>query len=161
MRKTVAMILVAVLALSLTACAKTTVTKSQYQITVFADSALEAAITEIAQAYTDSTINTNANKASEILLKFDSSDALKTAIQDGTYCDLFIPAGQEQMDGIDTAAANVLTITGAAVEGTEAAAYPASILSASDRQEATQAFIDYLHSAKAAEIFANYGFTVG
>lgn len=160
MKKTAAIILVALLALSLTACTKTTETKSQYQITVFADSALEAAITEIAQAYTNSEVNANANKESEILFKFDSSDALNTAVEGGAYCDILIPLGQEAMEGLDAASANVLTITGSAAEGSEAPAYPASIMGVSDRQDAAQAFLDYLHSAKAAEIFTTYGFTV-
>lgn len=161
MKKTAAIILAALLAVSLTACAKTTETKSQYQVTVFADSALEAAITEIAQAYTNIEDNANANEQSEILLKFDTTDALKPAIQDGAYCDIFIPLGQDTMEGLDVASASVLVVTGPAADGSEAPAYPASIMSASDRQEAAQGFLDYLHSAKAAEIFANYGFTVG
>ena len=40
----------------------------------------------------------------ELVFSFDSSGTLKTQIQEGAECDLFLSAGQRQMDQLDASA---------------------------------------------------------
>lgn len=161
MKKTVALVLLALLALGLTACAKTTETKSENQITVFAAAPLEQALTEIAQAYTNED-NEQAPKNGVVLFSFKATDALGTDLADGAYCDIFIPEGVEQLDGRDLAGPAVLMISAEApADGSAGAVYPVALLNMSDRQEAAQAFIDYFKSDAAKSVWEKYGFTVG
>ncbi len=163
MKKTVSLLLIALVALALFAgCANTTEKKSEYQITVFADAALETALTEVAKAYTNSEKNPNANKEAEVLFNFNVSDKLKAQLDEGAYCDIFVPADPALLEGRELAGPAALTISSGAAEGGEAGAvYYAALLNMSDRQAAAQAFLDYLKSAAAKEIFEANGLTAG
>lgn len=161
MKRTVAIILVALIALGMTACAKTTETKSENQITIFADVALEEALTEVAKIYTDSEKNENAPADANVLFSFKPTETLSAGLTDGDYCDIFIPAGSEALEGRELAGPAVLTITGTAPDGGEAVSYPAAILNMSDRSDAASAFLDYLKGDDAGAILARYGFSIG
>lgn len=65
------------------------------QITVFAASSLTEALQEIGNQYMVE------NKNVKIVYNFDSSGALKTQIQEGATCDIYISAGQKQMNQLD------------------------------------------------------------
>jgi len=52
-------------------------------------------LTELSNAYMEENPNVN------VVLNFDSSGTLKTQIQEGADCDVFISAGQLQMDQLD------------------------------------------------------------
>lgn len=132
----------------LSGCVSSTVTKSDYEVTVFADAALETALTDIAAAYTNSETNPNANASSEILFRFEDADSLKAKIDGGAYYDILITA--------DEAADATLTVS--ASDGS--AAYALTLFASSDNPEATQAFVDYLTSSTAKTVFADNGFTV-
>lgn len=158
MKKMIALILTALLALNLSACMGAgTQSKSNYQITVYADQALETALTDIAKAYTvkpaQEEDNPSYNAASEVLFQFGPSEELQVELDGGAYCDVFIPAGAEFLEGRELAGPSSLTITSG-----EGAAYSAAMLTMSDRREAAQAFLSYLLGAKAGEIFAAAGF---
>ncbi len=65
------------------------------QLIVFAASSLTESITKIGDEYMKE------NKDVEIIYNFDSSGTLKTQIQEGALCDVFVSAGQIQMDDLD------------------------------------------------------------
>lgn len=68
------------------------------ELTVFAAASMTETLNEIAGLYKA--------EAPEVTLvyNFDSSGTLKTQIQEGAPCDLFLSAGQKQMDQLDKAA---------------------------------------------------------
>ena len=65
------------------------------EITVFAAASLTESLTEIKALYEA------ANPEIELIFNFDSSGTLKTQIQEGAACDLFISAGQKQVNQLD------------------------------------------------------------
>ncbi len=64
------------------------------EVTVFAAASLEAALTEIAEKYEAVAPEV------KILFSFDSSGTLRTQILEGAQCDLFLSAGQKQLDDL-------------------------------------------------------------
>ena len=64
-------------------------------LTVFAAASMQATMEQIAKIYTDSNPNI------EILYNFDSSGTLKTQIEEGAECDLFISAAQKKMNTLE------------------------------------------------------------
>lgn len=74
------------------------------EVTVFAAASMTETLTEIEALYEAE------NENIDLIFNFDSSGTLKTQIQEGAVCDLFISAGQKQMDQLDiTADAEVNT----------------------------------------------------
>jgi molybdate transport system substrate-binding protein len=67
-------------------------------LTVFAAASMTESMNRIAEVYRTAAPNV------EIVYNFDSSGTLKTQIQQGAECDLFISAGQRQMDQLDISA---------------------------------------------------------
>lgn len=79
-------------------------TKEPVEIVVFAAASMTETLTEIGQTYMEE------NPHVTLVFNFDSSGTLKTQIQEGADCDLFISAGQKQMDQMDiNASADVNT----------------------------------------------------
>ena len=91
--------------LVLTACAAAPSTPSgddsssqdTTELVVFAAASLTETLEEIAQTYEDTYPNVT------LTFNFDSSGTLKTQIQEGADCDLFLSAGQLQMNQLDAA----------------------------------------------------------
>lgn len=110
MKKTLAWLLTAALALSLTACGSSTTGTAdkaaqdsggdteQTELTVFAAASLTETLEQIAEDY--KTVAPDVT----LTFNFDSSGTLKTQIEEGAVCDLFLSAGQLQMDQLDAAA---------------------------------------------------------
>ena len=74
------------------------------ELIVFAAASMTETLTEIKGMYEA------ANPGVTLICNFDSSGTLKTQIQEGADCDLFISAGQKQMNQLDkTASAEVNT----------------------------------------------------
>ena len=71
---------------------------ANHTLVVFAAASMTESMNKIAELY--------AKEAPEvkIVYNFDSSGTLKTQIQEGADCDIFISAGQRQMDQMDIAA---------------------------------------------------------
>ena len=65
------------------------------EVIVFAAASLEASLTEIADAYQEAAPNV------KLTFTFDSSGTLRTQIKEGAVCDLFISAGQSQMNDLE------------------------------------------------------------
>ena len=108
MRKTiVSMLLVMAMVLGLTACGQNTAeqpeaaekpaveTAETTELIVFAAASMTETLTQIGELYKVE------NPAVELIFNFDSSGTLKTQIQEGAECDLFISAGQKQMNQLD------------------------------------------------------------
>lgn len=68
------------------------------ELVVFAAASMTETLTEIAEDYKEIAPNVT------LTFNFDSSGTLKTQIQEGAACDVFISAGQKQMDQLDAAA---------------------------------------------------------
>ena len=110
MKKTLAWLLTAAMALSLAACSSNTAdtadesaqgggeTADPVELTVFAAASLTETLNQIAEDY--KTVAPNVT----LTFNFDSSGTLKTQIQEGAVCDLFLSAGQKQMDQLDASA---------------------------------------------------------
>ena len=65
------------------------------EVTVFAAASLTEALTEIKGLYEKE------NPEITLVFNFDSSGTLKTQIQEGAVCDVFISAGQKQVNQLD------------------------------------------------------------
>lgn len=70
----------------------------EVELIVFAAASLQETLTEIAELYQAVAPNVT------LIFSFDSSGTLKTQIQEGADCDLFISAAQKQMNQLDAAA---------------------------------------------------------
>lgn len=98
----------AVFALSLSACtAKITSelplpvqadSEAPVELIVFAAASMTETLTEIEALYREEAPDV------KLTFNFDSSGTLKTQIQEGAACDIFISAGQKQMNQLDLAA---------------------------------------------------------
>ena len=110
MKKALAWLLAATMALSLAACSSNTSgtadesaqgggeTADPVELTVFAAASLTETLNQIAEDY--KTVAPDVT----LTFNFDSSGTLKTQIQEGAVCDLFISAGQKQVDQLDASA---------------------------------------------------------
>lgn len=72
--------------------------EEETELTVFAAASLTETLTEISELYEKE------HPQVTLVFNFDSSGTLKTQIQEGAVCDLFISAGQTQMDQMDSTA---------------------------------------------------------
>ena len=92
MKKIASLLLSALLCLSLAACGGD---GGDGELIVFAAASLEETLTEIAQLYKEAAPDVT------ISFNFDSSGTLKTQIQEGADCDIFISAAPKQMNQLD------------------------------------------------------------
>lgn len=109
MKKLFAMLIAAVMVLGLAACAapateetaapEETVPEAEpVELIVFAAASMTETMNQIAELYKAKAPNVT------LTYNFDSSGTLKTQIQEGAECDLFISAGQKQMNQLDITA---------------------------------------------------------
>ena len=122
MKQLTALLLALCLAASLTACTSSepaepsapagsspTVSsqpEESIELIVFAAASMTETLNEIAQLYAAEAPNVT------LTFNFDSSGTLKTQIEEGAPCDLFISAGQQQMDQLDSTADPSVNETG-------------------------------------------------
>ena len=104
MKKTIALFLALCMTLCLLAGCGTSKEDKKVELTVFAAASMTETLTELGNKYMAEHENVT------IVFNFDSSGTLKTQIQEGADCDIFISAGQKQMNQLDiTADAEVNT----------------------------------------------------
>lgn len=84
------------LALCLCGCAPVHQRAEQTEVVVFAAASLESALTQIAEDYQEQ------HPDVKFTFTFDSSGTLKTQIEQGAVCDLFLSAAQKQMNQLDS-----------------------------------------------------------
>lgn len=87
--------LMSALLLPMWGCSSTPATSEQTEVVVFAAASLESALTQIAQTYEAQ------HEDVKLTFTFDSSGTLKTQIEEGAVCDLFLSAAQKQMNQLD------------------------------------------------------------
>ncbi len=94
--KRLSALFLAFMLLALTACSAsgTNTEENAAEITVFAAASMTETLNEIESLYTA------AHPEIKLTFNFDSSGTLKTQIEEGADCDLFISAAQKQMDGL-------------------------------------------------------------
>ena len=110
MKKFICMLAAAVLAVGAAGCSSgsntententestesTQADREKNEIIVFAAASMTETMNEIAEMYKE------VNPDVEIVYNFDSSGTLKTQIQEGADCDIFISAAQKQMNQLD------------------------------------------------------------
>ena len=88
--------LISALMLPMWGCSSTPTTSEQTEVVVFAAASLESALTQIAQTYEAQ------HEDVKLTFTFDSSGTLKTQIEEGAVCDLFLSAAQKQMNQLDS-----------------------------------------------------------
>lgn len=88
--------LISALLLPMWGCSSTPTTSEQTEVVVFAAASLESALTQIAQTYEAQ------HEDVKLAFTFDSSGTLKTQIEEGAVCDLFLSAAQKQMNQLDS-----------------------------------------------------------
>lgn len=71
---------------------------AEQELIVFAAASLQESLTELGNKYM------GAHPEIKLVFNFDSSGTLKTQIIEGADCDIFISAGQKQMDALDKSA---------------------------------------------------------
>ena len=104
MKKTIALLLALCMTLCLLAGCGTSKEEEKVELTVFAAASMTETLTELGNKYMAEHENVT------IVFNFDSSGTLKTQIQEGADCDIFISAGQKQMNQLDiNASADVNT----------------------------------------------------
>ena len=90
MKKVIVMLLALGMIVSLAACGSAS--SAEDQLIVFAAASMTETLTKLGNQYMAE------KEHVEIVFNFDSSGTLKTQIQEGADCDIFISAGQKQMD---------------------------------------------------------------
>ena len=98
MKRTLALLLALVMLFALTATsafAEDKAEEEEVELIVFAAASMTETLTEIKGMYEE------ANPGVTIIYNFDSSGTLKTQIQEGADCDLFISAAPKQMNALD------------------------------------------------------------
>jgi len=103
-RNILSIILALVLMMTLCSCGQKEEEKTE--LTVFAAASMTETLTELGNRYMEE------NKNVTIVFNFDSSGTLKTQIQEGADVDIFISAGQKQMDQLDINASEEINTDG-------------------------------------------------
>jgi len=98
MRKFCFLLLALPLVLNVTSCSQRKASPQSTELVVFAAASMTETMEQIAELYKKKAPNV------KLTYNFDSSGTLKTQIQEGAECDVFISAGQRQMDQLDSAA---------------------------------------------------------
>jgi len=108
MRKFYFLLLALPLLLGVTSCGKkkAAAQAQSTELVVFAAASMTETMEQIADLYKKKAPNV------KLTYNFDSSGTLKTQIQEGADCDLFISAGQRQMDQLDSAASSSVNTEG-------------------------------------------------
>lgn len=81
-------------------------TAEDVELIVFAAASMQETLTEIGDLYMVE------HKNVTVVFNFDSSGTLKTQIQEGADCDIFISAGQKQMNQLDITASTEVNTEG-------------------------------------------------
>ena len=92
MKKATVLFFAIVMLFSLCACGAE---EEKTTLMVFAAASLQETLTEIGTQYMAQ------HEGVEVVFTFDSSGTLKTQIEEGAYCDVFISAAQKQMNELD------------------------------------------------------------
>lgn len=92
MKKFAVLVLALTLAFALTACGGNS---TEVELTVFAAASMQETLTEIGENYKKDHPNIT------LTFNFDSSGTLQTQIEEGAVCDIFISAGQKQMNALE------------------------------------------------------------
>lgn len=96
MRRMISVLLVVCMTMSLFAGCGSTAGKQNVELTVFAAASMTETLTQIAERYKEVAPEVS------LVFNFDSSGTLKTQIEEGAECDVFISAAPTQMNELDS-----------------------------------------------------------
>lgn len=94
-RITAIVVLMSIVVVVFFGCGRTDTDTAEMEIIVFAASSMTESLTEIAERYKEVAPEVT------IVFNFDSSGTLKTQIEEGAECDVFISAAAKQMNELD------------------------------------------------------------
>lgn len=97
LKKALALLLAVILVCSVTACGSKAKAE-EVELVVFAAASMTETLEQIKETYEAG------HEGVTLTFNFDSSGTLKTQIEEGAVCDLFISAGQKQMNQLDITA---------------------------------------------------------
>ena len=108
MKKIAIVVLALLFLLGMVACAGPSTPKADesIELIVFAAASMTETLEEISELYAEVAPNVT------LVFNFDSSGTLKTQIQEGADCDMFISAGQRQVDQLDITAPSEVNTEG-------------------------------------------------
>ena len=96
-KKLLSLLLALAMVFALAACSSNDEPKASEEVVVFAAASMTETLNQIKETY-------EKDHNVTLTFNFDSSGTLKTQIQEGADCDLFISAGQKQMNQLDITA---------------------------------------------------------
>lgn len=96
-KKLLSLVLAMAMVFALAACSSNDEPKASEEVVVFAAASMTETLNQIKETY-------EKDHNVTLTFNFDSSGTLKTQIQEGADCDLFISAGQKQMNQLDITA---------------------------------------------------------
>lgn len=108
MKKAIVLLLTAAMAAAPCLCyaAETDTASDSAELIVFAAASMQETLTELGNQYMEE------HPEISLVFNFDSSGTLKTQIQEGADCDIFISAGQKQMNQLDITADSEINTEG-------------------------------------------------
>lgn len=108
MKKAIVLLLTAAMAAAPCLCcaAETDTASDSAELIVFAAASMQETLTELGDKYMEE------HPEITLVFNFDSSGTLKTQIQEGADCDIFISAGQKQMNQLDITADSEINTEG-------------------------------------------------
>ncbi|MGM9522293.1 MAG: molybdate ABC transporter substrate-binding protein [Oscillospiraceae bacterium] len=139
----------------LAGCSKSSGSKEEVELVVFAAASMTETLEEIKTMYEAD------HEGVTLTLTFGSSGTLKTQIEEGAECDLFISAGQKQMDQLDITASSDVNTSGLDFVNTDSRIdlleNKVTLTVPDDNSKGIESFDDLVEAFKNGDVFMAMG----